>query len=486
MSEYYCAITISSIQDYIFKTNKLKEIIGGSLIIDKVCSSEYLKEHIKDYNEDNLLLNAAGKVKYKFESKEKCQSFLSSYIRDVNQTAPGLKINYAIAKNENKNQLDQLILIQKNKPNYSIDHQWMVFQKSRRTGLPVVKKIKDEYLDKIQTAKLEAYGDSKSSPLFKEILKNLTLKESNLIEKFEDFTESNDNWMAIIHADGNGIGNLIDDYNAFLKQENPNDENTILKEQKEFSKNLQKIMAAALSTAIDKLKIKEEATIPIRPIILGGDDLTIVMEAKYAVQFTRDYLASFEEKSREHLSNSFDGFARGITSCAGICFLKKKFPIHYGNKLANVLCKEAKRVSKQLQKDKKIPSSLLFHVNQSSFISESYEQLIESDYKIGSAYRLDGGPYFLESSNHNEFRTINDLLEKSELLSKDETPTSSIRNWLNELYDNPNKAEILKKRILNIINKNKAEINDILTPSKRDSYNHLFLNDILLLVDMTK
>ncbi|MDQ3135469.1 MAG: hypothetical protein M3Q76_11835, partial [Acidobacteriota bacterium] len=36
--------------------------------------------------------------------------------------------------------------------------------------------------------------------------------------------------------------------------------------------------------------------LPVVPLVLGGDDLTVICDGRYAIQFTRDFLLQFERE----------------------------------------------------------------------------------------------------------------------------------------------------------------------------------------------
>ena len=63
---------VRGIQDYIFRTSKVKEIVGASLIVDNLVISEF-KKAIKDntsINENEVVLNWEDKSPLQFEDNE--------------------------------------------------------------------------------------------------------------------------------------------------------------------------------------------------------------------------------------------------------------------------------------------------------------------------------------------------------------------------------------------------------------------------------
>ncbi len=97
--------------------------------------------------------------------------------------------------------------------------------------------------------------------------------------------------------------------------------------------------------------------LPILPILLGGDDLTIICDGHAALQFTHDFLTEFEEQTARNdlelagdiipfiAGNAFKP-ARYLSACAGIAIVKPHFPFSAAYDLAEELIKSAKDVKK--------------------------------------------------------------------------------------------------------------------------------------------
>ena len=184
----------------------------------------------------------------------------------------------------------------------------------------------------------------------------------------------------------------------------------------------------------------------------------------------------------------FTGFKNGFTACAGIAYIKNSFPFHYGAELSEGLCKEAKKVAKNINKSEP-PSCLYFYKVQSSYTTSNYSDLIakeltiilkrENDAKKDKELRIDAGPYFIHDQPGE--KTTDFIAEKVEKLKDPKAPASPIRNWLSVLHKNPHQADFLLERInYNGFSKKKKPIyskgsNSMLqVPSRRQSKN-LFL-----------
>ncbi len=224
-----------------------------------------------------------------------------------------------------------------------------------------------------------------------EIQKKLTNNLDKLEDKFNELE-----WLSVIHADGNGLGEIILKFDRQLEAENtPAKNREYVDKLRRFSLALDvctenafiKAIEATFSTEeIDKKTPKEieasklKVLLPLVPLVLGGDDLTVVCDGKKALDFSNNFLLAFEEETAkedlEIADNKFDdiipriaGKALGVkrlSACAGIAIIKPSFPFYNAYNLAEDLMKSAKTIKKKLQRNEaKTPwpsSALDFHV----------------------------------------------------------------------------------------------------------------------------
>jgi hypothetical protein len=83
---------------------------------------------------------------------------------------------------------------------------------------------------------------------------------------------------------------------------------------------------------------RKRKILPIRPIILGGDDVTFVCDGKLGIYFAKTFIEKFQQ-------TSING--KSLTACAGVAIIKTKYPFYRGYWLAEELCKSAKRKRKR-------------------------------------------------------------------------------------------------------------------------------------------
>lgn len=478
MAKFLYGAAVQGIQDFIFQTNKLREIVGASELVKEICESlfeETVGGKYREYeNEEGggSILHAAGNIKYLFTSKEECEKVVRVFPKKVSDFAPGITISQAVVEMKGEfesfadavNELENRLRIQRNKPVRNLNVGLMGIERSRQTGLPIVSKEdadgKLSEIDASTWAKLYEY-DRRENQVRKRTTLELSkiafdikdLKKEQVAFEISDICDKN-NWVAVVHADGNGLGSIVQKIGTDpLKF-------------KTFSENLDKATTSAAVDAFESVKDKFKKdkfegveVIPIRPIVLGGDDLTIICRADIAVDYTKAFLDAFEKKTSELLRSEidevFEGAEKGgLTACAGIAFIKSSYPFYYGYELAEDLCSAAKGDAKnsvEIKEGKRLPQScLMFHKVQDSFV-EGYKDMVERELKPCESVSFQFGPYYL---NDKEGKwTIEKLLCNVKYLEseKGNAIKSHLRNWLTLLHDDKNLAEQKLQRLKSLL-----------------------------------
>jgi molybdopterin converting factor small subunit len=476
--KYLYGASVQGIQGFIFQTNKLKEIVGASELIEQICTSKF-SEVAGILNDDkNLIINAAGNIKYIFEDKTKCEHLVKIFPKVIMDFAPGITISQAVVPLSGDllkdiDCLEQQLKAQRSKVAMPIETGFMGLERDRSAGGVAVPQTveKDAIICSATKAKI---GFSKEAQVFKSVAGKEANNLENLPLDIEKITESGSNsWLAIIHADGNALGILLQTLGKKLK-ENKFSEEQVKTAFSTFSQSLDTATKEAARIAFENV-IKVDLTkykYPIRPVILGGDDLTVIIRADLALDFTIKFLEAFEKETETQFKFLFDdykikGFENGITACAGIAYIKEKYPFHYGVHLAELLTGKAKKFSKddkfkKYTNDKGInipPSSISFYKVQSSFI-ESLDDMTEKTLTADiSKVSFDYGPYLIkENDKYPEAPTVKmlktklDILE-NEVVKRDKSKAvSKLRQWISELYKDKTTANFMLDR-MKVVNK---------------------------------
>jgi len=467
--KYLYGASVQGIQSFIFKTNKLAEIVGASEIVEQICTTLFYSMAKIDKEDINIILSAAGNIKFIFEDEQKCQVFVREFPQKVMEFAPGITISQAVVKmEENKlsaaiDSLEQKLKTQRNKVVAPSEIGFMGLERDRRTGevafdTRTKRDGKDEVICEatnrkrklVKSAKEEKDNLSDES-LFKKI-SGLEVKNREICFDIEDMTKGNVNsWIAVIHADGNGLGNILQNLGGKLK----NFENDKSKKAyRLFSialENATKNAAQIAFNAVVKEKVTKEYRYPIRPVVCGGDDLTVIIRADLALKYAQEFLKAVEsETAREfQVLNEFGitDFDKGITACAGIAFVKESYPLHYALHLAESLCGDAKKKVKQKDKLRAngIPeSALTFYKVQESFV-EDLIILKERTLKTNSGLDYYNGPYVLSALDqlNIDLKTID-----AEAKKNDKTKAvGKLRQIVSESYIDKSTAVFMLKRM---------------------------------------
>lgn len=205
---------------------------------------------------------------------------------------------------------------------------------------------------------------------------------------FDDFGRRNGSYsyLAVVHADGNGVGNIFRHFAQDLNQKLPN--KRYIEVLNAFSKLVNTAGADAVNTMVDALaqglknEFKDLTTdlkrpidqtdfrisrrketmrdrtpyFPFRPLIYGGDDITFVCDARVAVAITELLIQSFEAHTTAHLQTYYGEYPEmqthlgldKLTACAGITIFKTHYPFARAYHLAEELCRSAKDFSQAI------------------------------------------------------------------------------------------------------------------------------------------
>jgi len=127
-------------------------------------------------------------------------------------------------------------------------------------------------------------------------------------------------YLALIHADGNGVGSHAGTSDG---------------ERAAFFHRNRVLLRRAVQTAINE-HCPDEGQAPLIPLMLGGDDLLLVCRAEIALPFVVTLCQGLDKLQRDN-----DGFK--LTLGVGVVFAKHTIPIHRLHEVAEQLASSAKR-----------------------------------------------------------------------------------------------------------------------------------------------
>jgi len=254
--KYLYGASVQGIQSFIFQTNKLTEIIGASQLVEDICTDffeSFLKTVFKDdayvlSKDENLILGAAGNIKYRFDSREACERVVRGFPKHVMIYAPGITISQAVVpdtgESDDFEKLEARLKIQRNKAvSVTQGVSLMGLETARRTGGIVVETDKDnEYIDLAQQKKRKAERDKAT---LEEKLLGTASKRGDAFPNEMDYIKDAKNWVAVIHADGNNLGQLL-----MTMSEKVADQYAVAL--KDFSKRLNESTISAAKKALEE------------------------------------------------------------------------------------------------------------------------------------------------------------------------------------------------------------------------------------------
>ncbi|MFM6133654.1 MAG: Cas10/Cmr2 second palm domain-containing protein [Sphaerospermopsis kisseleviana] len=453
---YLVLIETSGNQNYIFSTNKLKENIGASELtyragtkwvleaVEQVSKSnpglslfkngqqlrdnilnEKLNPHIDtNHNiEVEVIVATSGKALLLTKEKATAQKIIQYVTHLALKEALGLDICGVIHEfdwdNDSLGEINRKIhqkfaTVRSQRPAPGLRFLRLpIIDECSTSGLPASQIDSSERETVVRSLVTCSKRDSSEEGLKR--IKELLRKEKpeinfpDSIRQLIDYLENEGIWLSVIHADGNGLGEIFLDFEKHIKI----DHQTCAEANRNYVEKLRKFSIAldictekAFISALDAFKATDEKLVTIIPLVLGGDDLTVVCDGKIAIEFTKKFLTAFEKETKSQSQEHLDGIipeiaekALGVaclSACAGIAIIKPKFPFSVAYELAEKLMQSAKEVKKKvthfhLEKEKPYPCSALdFHIlyDSSSVDFKSIRSKLESENK-----KLHNRPY---------------------------------------------------------------------------------------------
>ncbi|WP_103938430.1 Cas10/Cmr2 second palm domain-containing protein [Thermomonospora echinospora] len=246
-----------------------------------------------------------------------------------------------------------------------------------------------------------------------------------------DWLNNKAEWVAVVHADGNGMGRVFQEFSAIVEKLGHTTAEEYVRHLRDFSQGVDDCAAEALRRVVAAMKKPDgEGRRPFRliagepallPLVLGGDDLTVVCDGSIALPFAEQYLTEFARLAREN--KRVGGLLRqaerqGLGACAGVAIVKRHYPFHSAVGLAEELTKEAKAVKGALGQDH---CALSFHVLYESAVAELSRLREETTLPDGT--RLTAQPYVVGDVTKDphgwaRHRHWNDLLRRIAALTR--------------------------------------------------------------------
>src|SRR5579883_966103 len=436
------------IQPYIFGSNRLRENVGASYLVG-AATGDWAFGAVRQVAPRNnigpgntlidgvwiehgnldaeVLYAGGGNFVVLFggddeRAKELARQFTTRLSQHVLLEAPGLQLAiaglqmnwYEEALRDKRNAVFHLLDVQKRTHARSAPLLGLsVTAACRSTGLPATDLVpgiggephylaSDEILAKVAVAWPQESGTSLADDRLQQVIGRP--EGYRYPADFDDMgaTPGEYSHIAIVHADGNGVGQRIHEIcNRHRKKEQNRD---LVLALRRFSLNLAQAAQQALKTVLDSLEtaiaegggtsiihkpnkelliqidlVKSEKDgyyLPFRPIVFGGDDVTFVCDGRLGLSLATMYLQEFENRTAAAKLGE-DG--SGLTACAGIAIVKSHYPFARAYELAAELTESAKKY----RRDQHTTGSCLDWHFALSGLSGSIEQMRAREYNVG-------------------------------------------------------------------------------------------------------
>ena len=251
----------------------------------------------------------------------------------------------------------------------------------------------------------------------KELKQKPPLDPTKLAAVFQDGEEFEDaknmlSSVGVVHIDGNGVGAIMRDLGCAHRVVRKVGVNTTSDEETtEDSKGLQSFIMEVNRRLDDVVKdaialswyyvqeLTPDTVVPIAPVLVGGDDVTVYTDGRYAIPFAEAYIRHYEELTKDDDLLSVlaivaggkkpdaperDHFVIGdyiiqnpgpLTASAGVAIVGRNFPFHIAYDLAEELVSRGKTLGK---KPGTVPCSTInFHVLRDATVLDPDDTLDE-------------------------------------------------------------------------------------------------------------
>ena len=233
----------------------------------------------------------------------------------------------------------------------------------------------------------------------KELKQEPPLDPTKLAAAFQDGEEFEDaknmlSSVGVVHIDGNGVGAIMRDLgSAHSKAQeagvcvsadevhtDPDDalQAFIMVVNKRLDKTVKD--AIALSW-YDVQELTPDSVVPIVPVLVGGDDVTVYTDGRFAIPFAEAYIRHYEELTeKDELLKQLAVVAGAkkagpLTASAGVAIVGRNFPFHIAYDLAEGLVSRGKKLGKM--KDTVPCSTIDFHVLRDATVLDPDDTLDE-------------------------------------------------------------------------------------------------------------
>ncbi len=414
------AFAAKGLQSFVLGSDELRDMVGATELVDRLARDKLVMvlEALGIRSSATILSQAAGGARIRFENEADARKLAAVWPMVCAQLAPGLEVTQAVVPIAGGGylkailQAEEALAVDRNRPRVSLPEIAPIVARNSRTGLACVDTEPDRDDDRVSLpVDIEAQAKRPyrgARGIFEAfgLASDKGWEGWRKPDDFEEISGDEREYLGVIHADGNRLGQMFIDLATKLK-----DATEVEPFYRELSSAIDGAGRDAACRAVEEVKGRflenrdgvdcprgpKEWPWPLLPVVLAGDDLTVVIRADLAVDFAASYLRAFADITGEkfkalrarHSTLPLDGaLPASLTAGAGIAFVKRRFPFSS----AYALCESIAAFAKRSAKDggsQGPPCALAFHRVTASSTSEDFNALREGELR-GAAADVNG------------------------------------------------------------------------------------------------
>lgn len=384
MQKTIVILEVSKKQEYIFRSKRLKDNAKRSAEIAHVTSSCFF-EKITDsdiYQEkENFIYSGGGHTVLQFQSKEIAKKFVQRITEEAMREFEGLEIfaklmapqDYKACRTPGEvlKELSKRLEQKKSKRKEAFHYTAFGIESlDQENYKPVIVDAEPEIHKNINDQLVAPPEGWKFPEDFKELVYRPYAEEELMPE---------DNFLSVIHIDGNAMGARVD----AIYQSASDSWEQCCESLNKFSITIQQDFETAFLEMVQELINRNLASkvLPVRPVILAGDDVCFVTAGCIGLECARIFL---EKLSKKQINGE------AYSACAGVVMVHRKYPFHLAYDMAEELCSNAKKFGAAIDGRSRI-SAMDWHIE--------FGQLKDHLEEVR-------GEYIAEDGNHLELRPV--------------------------------------------------------------------------------
>jgi len=450
---YLFSFEAKDLQTYILRGGKLKDMAGATSLIDKLSDKAELAKLLTGAfgiasGQFRILQAAAGQARIWFESQEAGQTVNDLWPVWSEAWAPGLTmvqdfraVGGGVLLVQAMHDASNALRLNRQFPGARMPEAGPFVQRAQRTGEAATARAtgldRDEetHLDQA-TSRKRAERDLIGRGVLPPIARRFGFTSSSELPKeFSEIAGSERQYLAIIHADGNGLGRMFMEAGQAALDAKLSDQMS-----EWLFNNLSEKVSDGTRNAVEHAMAALEGERPLLPLVLAGDDVTLVCRADLGLTFVHAFLNAFRDEMGECLQAlradaSWKDLPKEVqaaipeklTAGAGIVYSAFHYPFSLAYELCEDVCKLAKTTAKKMAGDVAVaPSAVAFVRIVGSSSPTKFEGLLESTHGGPGKRILTANPYFVDGGNGPQ---LNDLIEVERIAQK--LPSSTLREIVN-------------------------------------------------------